>query len=579
MMKDLEFRGRRIYTATVKQVIRRDKASAFFCFVVALALFVPFHVYSQPAAVASAHPLATDAGIEVMQKGGNAFDAAIAVTATLAVVEPYSSGIGGGGFWLLHINQDNRDVMIDGRERAPMAASRNMYLDEKNNVIPAASINGPLSAGIPGVPAAIEHLALKYGKLPLSVTLEAAIRHARAGFKTDQHYQRMAAFREKILNTSADAARIFLHNNKAPAPGTLIIQSDLADTLSLLASKGARGFYQGELADKLVDSVVSHGGIWSKEDLAAYKIIERAPVTGEYRGMKVVSAAPPSSGGVAMIQMLNMLSGFDFDALSDGEQIHLLAEVMRRAYRDRAEFLGDTDYVKVPVNRLTSRQYTNKLAGTIRMDEATPSAELSPVVVDAAKATDTTHFSVVDSDGNRVAATLSINYPFGSCFVAEGTGVLLNDEMDDFSSKPGVPNAYGLVGAEANAIEPGKRMLSSMTPTFLETKDRIAVLGTPGGSRIITMVLLATLEFHNGGNAEDMVNRGRFHHQYLPDKIFFEPGVLTETLMKTLFELGHETEVLDSTYGNMHAIVMDKKSRQLDAASDNRGSGSARVEH
>lgn len=578
-MKDLDLKGKRISTGSAKQVIRPDRASAFCCLVVALALFVPFHVYSQPAAVASAHPLATDAGMDILNKGGNAFDAAIAVTATLAVVEPYSSGIGGGGFWLLHINKENRDVMIDGRERAPLAASRNMYLDENNDVVPDASINGPLSAGIPGVPAAIEHLALNYGKLPLSVTLEAAIRHANNGFKTDEHYQRMAGFREKALNKSTDAAKIFLHNRKAPVPGTLITQPDLAKTLRILASKGARGFYHGELADKLVDSVVGHGGIWTREDLAAYKIIERAPVTGEYRGMKVVSAAPPSSGGVAMIQMLNMLSGFDFDALSDGEQIHLLAEVMRRAYRDRAEFLGDTDYVEVPVNRLTSKQYTNKLASTIRMDEATPSAELSPVVVDAVKAVDTTHFSIVDNEGNRVAATLSINYPFGSCFVAEGTGVLLNDEMDDFSSKPGQPNAYGLVGAEANAIEPGKRMLSSMTPTFLETKDRIAVLGTPGGSRIITMVLLATLEFHNGGSADDMVNRGRFHHQYLPDKLFFEPGVLTETLMKTLFELGHDTEMLDSTYGNMHAIVMDKKSRQLDAASDSRGSGKARVEH
>jgi gamma-glutamyltranspeptidase/glutathione hydrolase len=578
-MMDLDFRGKRISTDYFKQATRQNKASAFSCLVVALTLFVPFHVYAQPAAVASAHPLATDAGIEVMNKGGNAFDAAVAVTATLAVVEPYSSGIGGGGFWLLHINQDNRDVMVDGRERAPLAASRDMYLDENNDVVPAASINGPLSAGIPGVPAAIEHLSLKYGKLPLSATLEAAIRHAKAGFKTDEHYQRMAKFREKALNASADAARIFLHDNKAPAPGTLIIQPELADTLSLLASKGAKGFYQGKLAEKLVDSVVSHGGIWSKEDLAAYKIIEREPVTGEYRGMKVVSAAPPSSGGVALIQMLNMLSGFDFDALPESEQIHLLAEVMRRAYRDRAEFLGDTDYVKVPVNRLVSKKHASELASTIRMDQATPSEELSPVVIDTAKSTDTTHFSIVDNEGNRVAATLSINYPFGSCFVAEGTGVLLNDEMDDFSSKPGVPNAYGLIGAEANAIEPGKRMLSSMTPTFLETKDRLAVLGTPGGSRIITMVLLATLEFHQGGNADGMVNLGRFHHQYLPDRISFEAGVLTETLMKTLFELGHDTEKLDSSYGNMHAIVMDKKSRQLDAASDNRGSGSARVEH
>ena len=229
---------------------------------------------------------------------------------------------------------------------------------------------------------------------------------------------------------------------------------------------------------------------------------------------------PPSSGGVALVQMLNMLADFDYAALSETSRIHVLAEVMRRAYRDRAEFLGDTDFVKVPVSRLTSKKHALMLAGSIQLDEATPSRELAPVIKDVDKAKDTTHFSIIDGDGNRVSATLSINYPFGSGFVAEGTGVLLNDEMDDFSSKPGEPNVYGLVGAQANAIEPGKRMLSSMTPTFLETQDRIAVLGTPGGSRIITMVLLAALTFHEGGNAEDMVNRGRFHHQYLPDRIF-----------------------------------------------------------
>ena len=544
-----------------------------------LALAVPVEVSSAPFAVASAHPLATDAGLEILENGGNAFDAAIAVTATLAVVEPYSSGIGGGGFWLLHIEKDNRDIMIDGRERAPLAASRDMYLDDKNDVIPGASIDGPLSAGIPGVPAAIEHLALNYGKLPLSVTLEAAIGHAKNGFKTDRHYQRMAAFREKALSASTDAARIFLKNNRAPEPGTLIIQPDLAATLSIIANKGASGFYRGELADKLVDSVVRHGGIWSRQDLAGYKVIERQPITGRYRGMTVVSAAPPSSGGVALVQMLNMLAFYEFDAMSEPGRVHLLAEVMRRAYRDRAEYLGDTDYVSVPVDRLVSDKHADKLAASISLDEATPSAELKPVITDAAKATDTTHFSIVDGEGNRVAATLSINYPFGSCFVAEGTGVLLNDEMDDFSSKPGEPNVYGLVGAEANAIEPGKRMLSSMTPTFLEYKNRMAVLGTPGGSRIITMVMLAALEFYKGGSAQGMVNRGRFHHQYLPDKIFYEPGVLTEPVLNALFEMGHETEMLDSSYGNMQAIVMDWNGEDLnlDAASDTRGAGTAIV--
>ncbi|MBT8130370.1 MAG: gamma-glutamyltransferase [Gammaproteobacteria bacterium] len=542
------------------------------------ALVVSFHADADSFAVASAHPLATDAGIEVLGKGGNAFDAAIAVTTTLAVVEPYSSGIGGGGFWLLHLQQENRDVMIDGRERAPLAANRNMYLDEDGNVIPGASIDGPLSAGIPGVPAAIEHLSLKYGKLPLSVTLKAAIAHAHNGFKTDEHYQRMAAFRQKALKSSADAASIFLKDGKAPEPGTLIVQKDLAATLKIIADKGARGFYRGALADRLVDSVVRHGGIWSRKDLETYRVIERMPITGQYKGMRVVSAAPPSSGGIALVQMLNMLSAFDMNTLSETARVHLLTEVMRRAYRDRAEYLGDTDYVKVPIDRLLSKEHADMLASSVSLDRATPSKRLSPVTTGPAKAVDTTHFSIIDSEGNRVAATLSINYPFGSGFVAESTGVLLNDEMDDFSAKPGVPNVYGLVGAEANSIQPGKRMLSSMTPTFLETKHRVAVLGTPGGSRIITMVLLAALEFHRGGSAEDMVNRGRFHHQYLPDRLFYEPNVLSEVVLKSLFELGHDTEVLDSTYGNMHAVILDRQSMRLDAASDHRGGGTAIIE-
>jgi gamma-glutamyltranspeptidase/glutathione hydrolase len=276
--------------------------------------------------------------------------------------------------------------------------------------------------------------------------------------------------------------------------------------------------------------------------------------------------------------MLNMLSGFDLEASTESDRVHLLTEVMRRAYRDRAEFLGDADYVNVPTGRLVSRKHAIRLADTITLDQATASDELPPVDTGPAKSADTTHFSIVDSEGNRVAATLSINYPFGSGFVAESTGVLLNDEMDDFSAKPGVPNVYGLVGAEANSIQPGKRMLSSMTPTFLETEERIAVLGTPGGSRIITMVLLAALEFHAGGGAEDMVNLGRFHHQYLPDRIFYEPGVLSETVLKSLLERGHDTDMLDATYGNMHAIVFGKKSMRLDAASDRRGVGAAVVE-
>ena len=532
----------------------------------------------QPA-IASAHPLATDAGIEILQKGGNAFDAAVAVTATLAVVEPYSSGLGGGGFWLLHIADQDRDVMLDGRERAPFKASRDMYLDEQGNVKPGASINGPLSAGIPGTVAALENLAKQYGKLPLSVTLAAAIRHASEGFMTDEHYRKMAGFRLQSLRASEDAAKTFLHNNEVPKKGALIVQPDLAKTLEVIAEQGAKGFYKGEIAQKMVASVKQHGGVWSLKDLDAYEVIERAPTVIVYKGMRFVTASPPSSGGIALSQMLNMLSHYNIEKKDQAARTHLLAEVMRRAYRDRAEFLGDPDYVDVPADRLTSSIYTSKLIKSIKKNAATPSSELKPVVEPTGQGADTTHFSIIDKDGNRVSATLSINYPFGSCFVAEGTGILLNDEMDDFSAKPGEPNVYGLVGAGANAIEPGKRMLSSMSPSFLETGDRVAILGTPGGSRIITMVLLATLDFYQGASAEQMVKQGRFHHQYLPDKIFYEPGVIGGKVKSKLTKSGYVLEELEGEYGNMQVVIVDKKSKKSEAASDPRGGGKATVIH
>jgi len=547
------------------------------CLLLASLLF-SLHALSAPqAGVASAHPLATEAGIEILRSGGNAFDAAVAVSAALAVVEPYSSGIGGGGFWLLHVAADDRDVMIDGRERAPLAATPRMYLDAQGNVIDGASINGPLSAGIPGEPAALEHLARHYGKLPLSVTLKPAIELARNGFISDTHYQRMAAFRQTQLNESADAARLFLRDAKAPPPGTRITQPELANTLQRIADKGAAGFYKGELAQRLVDGVRKHGGIWSMRDLAEYRVVERKPVSGEYRGMKIVSASPPSSGGVAILEMLNILSGYDISAMPRASSVHLQVEAMRRAYHDRAVYLGDPDYVDVPVERLISPAHAHEVAKTISLDQATDSAELKPVDTHEDASPDTTHFSIIDAEGNRVAATLTINYPFGSCFVPAGTGVLLNDEMDDFSVKPGEPNVYGLVGAHANAIEPGKRMLSSMSPTFLQSGDRIAVLGTPGGSRIITMVLLAALDFDNGASASHMVGLGRFHHQYLPDKIYYEPGVFSDELAGALFDMGHEIEQLDDTYGNMQVLVQHTKTGRIDAASDGRGVGASAV--
>lgn len=528
------------------------------------------------AAVASAHPVATAAGHEILAAGGNAFDAAVAVSATLAVVEPTGSGLGGGGFWLLHRAADGFETMVDGRERAPLAAHRDMYLDAAGEVVPGLSMNGPLAAGIPGEPAALVHIADKYGRLPLKQSLAPAIRAAREGFAVDEHYRVLARFRLKHLQDDAETARIFLHDNELPPPGHIIKQPELAETLTAIAEHGRDGFYAGKLAQRLVDGVRRGGGIWTLEDLRQYRVVERAPIRGDYRGMRISSAAPPSSGGIALVTMLNILAGFELEQMDETTRIHTIVEAMRRAYRDRAEYLGDSDFVEVPVAMLTHPLYAAGLRNSIRLDRATPS-RLLPGIDHNTPGQDTTHFSILDRDGNRVAATLSINYPFGAVFIPPGTGVLLNNEMDDFSAKPGVPNAYGLVGAEANAIAPGKRPLSSMSPTFLETEDRVAILGTPGGSRIITMVLLGTLEFAAGRPPLDWVSRPRFHHQYLPDAIQFEPGAISAEQQAQLERLGHELKPMTRQYGDMQAILWHTQADRVAAASDPRGAGTARV--
>ncbi|MEW8030006.1 MAG: gamma-glutamyltransferase [Candidatus Thiodiazotropha sp.] len=526
------------------------------------------------AAIATAHPLATAAGHHLLQAGGNAFDAAVGVSAVLAVVEPYSSGIGGGGFWLLHRASDGFETMLDGRERAPLAADRDLYLDHAGEVIPNLSIDGALAAGIPGEPAALAHLARHYGRLSLADSLGPAIRLAREGFRVDSHYRRMASWRLAVLRTHPTSAEQFLQQGEVPAEGALIKQPDLAETLESIALYGADGFYKGEIAQRLVDGVRAAGGIWSLEDLANYRVVERQPIVGRYRGLKITSAAPPSSGGIALMTMLNILQGFDLQAQDEPLRTHLIVEAMRRAYRDRADYLGDPDYVDIPVEALTHPWYAAGLARDIQQHRASPSVgNLSQ----AQEGRDTTHFSILDRDGNRVAATLSINYPFGSGFVAPGTGVLLNDEMDDFSASPGVPNVYGLIGGEANAIAGGKRMLSSMTPTFVEDDRRVAILGTPGGSRIITMVLLGILEMADGKGPNSWVERPRFHHQYLPDVVQFEPGAFSDSHMQQLAAMGHNLKPLDRRYGNMQAILWNKGAGKVVAASDPRGLGFARV--
>jgi gamma-glutamyltranspeptidase/glutathione hydrolase len=514
--------------------------------------------------------------MEVLAAGGNAFDAAVAVSAALAVVEPYSSGLGGGGFWLLHRARDGFEVVIDGRERAPFAATRDMYLDSEGDVVPGLSVNGALAAGIPGEPAALVHLAEHFGRLPLSRSLLPAIRLARNGFVVDEHYRRLAGMRLAAMQDDAETARIFLDDDEVPAAGVRILQPELAGTLEVLGRAGHAGFYRGSVAAALVAGARAAGGIWTLQDLEQYRVVERDPVRGEYRGIRIVSVPPPSSGGIVLLSMLNILSGFQLDEYDEATRIHLVIEAMRRAYRDRAEYLGDSDFVPVPVTRLLAQSHADDLRKSVSLTKATPSAVLGGYATDTG-GQDTTHFSILDAEGNRVAATMSINYPFGACVVPPGTGVLLNNEMDDFSILRGEPNLYGLVGAEANAIAPGKRPLSSMTPTFAEDDSGVAILGTPGGSRIITMVLLGLLDMSAGHGPASWVSQPRYHHQFLPDVVQYEPGALGGGLDEALAARGHTLQPLDSPYGNMQAIYWDRDNDRVFAASDPRGGGESRV--
>lgn len=548
---------------------------------VALALLFSLSIQAatQPEqqAVASAHPLATAAGHLILDQGGNAFDAAIAVAATLAVVEPAGSGLGGGGFFLLRKADPagTQYRFIDARETAPLAAGRDLYLntgkDQQQRVI-----NGALAAGIPGLPAALVHLAEHYGALPLSHSLAPAIAAAEQGFGVSQRYRMLAGFRLTAMREDTETARIFLANNELPELGSLIRQPELAVTLRLLGSQGHAGFYRGPLARKLVASVQKGGGIWQAEDLANYRVIEREPIRFVSQGYGVISAPLPSAGGIALAGILQGLEQLPAASPGSTQWTHQLVELMRRVYRDRAALLGDSDFVTVPVAQLIAPAYAHRLAASIDPVRATPSSSL-PAAPVFGEGTNTTHFSLLDRHGNAVAATLSINLPFGAAFTAPGTGVLLNNEMDDFAADPAGSNSYGLAGSEANAIAPGKRPLSSMTPTMLENADQLVVLGTPGGSRIISMVLLGALQAIDGQPVSQWVSRPRFHHQYLPDTIQIETDAFSASQQAELEHMGHSVKAVGRDYGDMQALAWDKRSGKVEAASDPRGEGQALV--
>jgi len=539
-------------------------------------------------AVASAHALATEAGLQIMREGGNAFDAAIATSAVLSVVEPISSGLGGGGFFLLHDAKTGRDIFIDARETAPASAHADRYRDVNGEFDRDRAENGPWSAGIPGLPAAFVHVAERYGALPLSQSLAPAIRIAEDGFPVYGRFARGYQSRRAVMERYPGTRAVFLADGRAPQEGDTFRQPDLARTLRLLAERGFDGFYRGETGDKLVAGVNAEGGQWTAEDLAAYKVIEREPIRFRYRGWTVTTAPPPSSGGIAMAQMLQILEPYDLPAMDDAARTHLVVESMRRAFRDRTFYLGDPDFVDIPQRTLLSRDYAAGLRATINPDRATPSELLSgkPTPLEDEE---TTHFSIVDAAGNRAAVTQTVNLLFGSGLVAPGTGVLLNNEMDDFALQPGVPNAFGVMGFDANAPAPGKRPLSSMTPTFLESDERVAVLGTPGGSRIITMVLLGILGYDDGLGAQAVAALPRYHHQWLPDRISAESDTFSADTAAKLRALGHAVDLpgdraaggrgSSHVWGNLQTIEWNRAQGSLSGGSDPRNPvGAAKVE-
>ena len=521
------------------------------------------------AAIASAHYMATQAGHEILAKGGNAFDAAVAVSSVLAVVEQSSSGIGGGAFWLLHRASDGFEVMIDGREMAPAAADKDMYLNADGSVNRDLALNGPLAAGIPGEIAGFEHLAVHYGQLPLAESLKPAIRIAREGFPVYTKLRSMLGYQAKTMRRWPAATSAFLPDGKVPEMGHLIKLPELAEILEKVATEGSDGFYKGEVAQRLVDGVRAAGGIWSMEDMAGYTIKERKPVRTYYAGYELVTAPPPSSGGIAITEILNILEPYDVKGLERVQRTHLVVEAMRRAYRDRALYLGDPDFYPVPQAMLIDVNYAAGLRAGIMFDRATPS-DMLPGRDNLPDGTDTSHFSIIDSEGNMVAATLTVNTAFGSSFMVPGTGFVLNNEMDDFSAKPGEPNSFGLIGFTANEIQPFKRPLSSMTPTFMLGEDKVAVIGTPGGSRIITMVLLGILDFMDGNGPESWVSLPRYHHQYMPDKVFAEKEAFTASEITALEAMGHTVEVRERPWGNMHGVMWDRKTGEVTAGSDPR---------
>jgi len=533
--------------------------------------------------VVSVHHAASDAGLEVLRGGGNAVDAAVATGFALAVVHPAAGNLGGGGFLLLRTH-DGRTTFIDYREKAPLAATETMYQDAKGNVLPDSSMQssvlGYRAIGTPGSVAGLVYAERKYGKLGLARVMAPAIRLASEGFELTA--EEAGELHDEDLSRFADSKRIFQRNGNFYRDGETFRQPELARTLERIAADPDE-FYHGKMAQQLVADLKKGGALLTLDDLAQYTVVERRPVIGDFHGYTIISAPPPSSGGIVMLSALNILEGYDLAKLGDRtpQSLHLIAEAWRRAFMDRAEYLGDPDYNRIPVAELIAKKYAAAWRAGIAQDAATPSVSLKrpegflpPAPKTAGhyrESNDTTHYSVVDSEGNAVAVTTTLNNSFGSAVTSSTLGFLLNDEMDDFAAKQGVPNMYGLIQGPANAIAPGKRPLSAMTPTIVLEDGKLRyVLGSPGGPRIITTVGNIFLSLAEGGlNVQEAVDAPRFHHQYLPDKLYLEPGLSVETV-KALRDEGYTVNVKDGHWSNGECIAVDPKTGELEGGQDHR---------
>jgi gamma-glutamyltranspeptidase / glutathione hydrolase len=534
--------------------------------------------------VVSVHHLAADAGLEVLREGGNAVDAAVATGFALAVVHPGAGNLGGGGFMLLR-NHDGKATFIDYREKAPLAATETMYQDAQGNVLPSSSLQssviGYRSIATPGSVAGLTYAERKYGKLGLARVMAPAIKLASEGFEltTEEAHE----LTDEDLTKFPDSKRIFQRDGQLYKAGEVFKQPRLAQTLERIAAN-PDDFYRGKIAKQLIDDLKPGGALLTLDDLAQYTVVERQPVIGTFHNYTVISAPPPSSGGVVLLSALNILEGYDLASLGDrtAASMHLITEAYRRAYMDRADYLGDPDYNNIPVAELTAKKYADAWRTTIDAKTATPSASLQrpagflpPAPTTAghrrAESQDTTHYSVVDGEGNAVSVTTTLNDFFGSHVTAASLGFLLNDEMDDFAAKVGKPNMYGLIQGPANAIAPGKRPLSSMTPTIVLEDGKLRyVLGSPGGGRIITTVANIFLSAAEGGlNIQQAVDAPRFHHQYQPDKLYLEPG-FSEGTLSDLRAMGYTLDIRNGHWSNGECIAVDPKTGELEGGQDHR---------